>query len=101
MTTITTKGKIYRYSADKATWYFLTLTKKASSQVKELRSKHKGWGQVAVEVTLGSSVWKTSVFPSKEVGGYVLPIKASIRKKEKVDDGDVVKVKMTLTDRRS
>ena len=95
MTRIRSKGKLWKYSGDKASWFFLTLTPEAKKQIDELKGKRKGWGQVAVEVALGSSVWKTSVFPDKKLG-YVLPIKAIVRKKEKISEGDELEVNMIL-----
>ncbi|MFC3890283.1 DUF1905 domain-containing protein [Lentzea rhizosphaerae] len=41
---------------------------------------------------LGVSTWSTSVFPDKQSGCYVLPIKAAVRKKNDVVPGDVVEV---------
>ncbi len=46
----------------------------------------RGFGAVKVEVELGGSKWRTSIFPTKE-GPYLLPVKASIRKKEGLRDG--------------
>ena len=54
------------------------------------------WGSVYVKVTLGGTSWATSVFPSKDVGGYLLPVKAAVRKKEGVGEGDVVTVELSL-----
>jgi len=47
-------------------------------------------------VRLGGTQWQTSVFPSKEAGGYLLPVKAAVRKKEGVGEGDVVTVELSL-----
>jgi hypothetical protein len=51
----------------------------------------RGWGSIPVEVRLGTSVWKTSLFPLKKEG-YFLPIKRPILKKEKMKIGDTVTV---------
>jgi hypothetical protein len=45
---------------------------------------------VYVHVSVGATRWQTSVFPSKEVSGFLLPVKASVRKAEKLAEGDVV-----------
>ena len=37
-----------------------------------------------VEVTLGTSTWRTSVFPDK-ARGYVLPVKSAVRRREGLD----------------
>ena len=33
-------------------------------------------------VTIGQTVWQTSLFPHRESGGYLLPLKAAVRKAE-------------------
>jgi len=56
----------------------------------------RGFGSVRVNVTIGGSTWKTSLFPSKELGHYVLPIKASIRKAEALTLETDIKTAITL-----
>lgn len=48
-----------------------------------------------VTVTLGSSAWETTLFPSKN-GPYLLAIKASVRAKERIDVGDEVAAKCVV-----
>ena len=50
-----------------------------------------GFGSLKVEARIGESVFKTSLFPSKELG-WMLPVKASVRKAEGVSEGNVVEV---------
>lgn len=45
---------------------------------------------VIVVVTLGKTSWKTSIFPDKHSGSYLLPLKALVRKKEGIFSGDKV-----------
>ena len=55
-----------------------------------------GWGSIPVEVTLGKSVWRTSMFPlDKE--GYFLPVKRPILKKENLHINDTITVKYYTT----
>lgn len=74
-----------------AAWYFLTLPKKESAEIKELYAPIKrGWGSLPVTITIGKTSWKTSIFPDKKAGAYLLPLKSAIRKKEKTSAGDAV-----------
>lgn len=57
---------------------------------------HKGFGSARVEVEIGDTRWKTSVFPHKESGGWILPIKAAVRKAEELAEGDAVTVTVSL-----
>jgi hypothetical protein len=80
--TYTVKTKVWLYSG-MAGWHFVTLPKKESDDIKELFGEmSRGWGSLPVMVTIGKTSWKTSIFPDKKSGAYVLPLKAEVRKKE-------------------
>ncbi len=67
-------------------WYFLQVPKSTSAKLKADFAKHRrGWGSLKVKVTLGKTTWKTSIFPDSKSGTYVLPLKADVRKREKID----------------
>ena len=53
-----------------------------------------GWGMVPVTVRLGASEWATSLWPKD--GGYVVPLRAEVRRREHVDLGDTVAVGLTI-----
>ena len=54
--------------------------------------QRRGWGSIRVSATIGDTNWQTSVFPSRENGGYLLPVKATVRKAESLAAGDEVTV---------
>ena len=81
----------------KGSWIFFTLSKTATEQVKQLnKAPRRGFGSVRVRATIGQTTWDTSIFPDK-TRGYVLPVKAKVRKKEGVGEGDTVTVTLVLT----
>jgi len=51
-----------------------------------------GWGMIPVHVQIGATDWKTSLFPKD--GRYIVPIKASVRKAENLDEGDQVTIRL-------
>jgi hypothetical protein len=53
-----------------------------------------GWGMVPVTVELGGTVFTTSLWPKD--GGYVVPLKAAVRRAEGVELGDVVTLRLTV-----
>ena len=70
----------------------MTINKTLSKKIKAAKiPKARGFGSIRVMVTIGKTRWKTSIFPTKE-GEFVLPVKASVRKKEKLKDGDTLSV---------
>jgi hypothetical protein len=50
---------------------------------------------VRVEAAIGDVVWRTSVFPLNG-GGYILPIKAKVRRDAGISAGDEVTVRLDL-----
>ena len=72
---------------------FVTVPPDVSDDVRSRAGAPRpGFGSVWVEVTVGDSTWRTSVFPDKEFGCFVLPIKAAARRAEKVVAEDAVHV---------
>jgi hypothetical protein len=80
-----------------AAWHFITLDAEVSAQIKRASlGRTGGFGSVKVTAQIGGTAWKTSLFPSKEAGGYMLPVKASVRKAERLKAGDDVEVSVTF-----
>jgi hypothetical protein len=76
-----------------AGWHFVTLPKKESDEIKKnFGAKKRGWGSLRVTATIGKTTWKTSIFPDKKAGAYLLPLKAEVRKKEGIGEGDAFKL---------
>ena len=53
-----------------------------------------GWGMIPVKAQIGETVWKTSLFP--KAGGYLVPIKDSVRKTEGLGKDDRVTVRLEV-----
>jgi Domain of unknown function (DUF1905) len=84
-----------------ASWHFLTVDGEAAEAIRATAlmrrlegGQKRGWGSIRVTATIGDTKWQTSVFPSKESGGYLLPVKAAVRKAESLAAGDAVTVKL-------
>ncbi|MET3963628.1 hypothetical protein ABIE44_003562 [Marmoricola sp. OAE513] len=79
-------------------WYFVRLPVEAAEEVRDLvTAPPTGFGSVRVEVTIGTSRWRTSVFPDKASGSFLLPVKKPVRVAEGIDDGDEVRVLLEVT----
>jgi len=91
------KSKVYLWPGSIAAWHFLGVPKLDSIKIKETFGKnHRGFGSIPVTVTLGKTIWNTSIFPDSKSNMYVLPLKARVRKIESVYDGDVVTVVLEI-----
>lgn len=77
-----------------AAWYFAPLSSEVSAQIRVEREGRPriGWGSVPVVITIGTTTWKSSIFPDKKSNTYLLPLKAEIRKKEGITTGDAVEL---------
>ncbi len=73
-------------------WCFVTVPADLSEDLRWSAGPPRGFGSIRVEVTVGGSVWRTSVFPDKKSGCFVLPVKKAIRRAEELDVGDPVRV---------
>lgn len=90
------RAKVWLYPG-MAGWHFVTLPKKISREIKTRFSPlKKGWGSIRVEMTLGKTLWKTSIFPDSKLGSYVLPLKSGIRKKEHVLAEDTIELELKI-----
>ena len=97
-------GPLWRWTtpAAPAAWFFVTIDGEAGeglsavALMRRLEGGHKpGWGSLRVTATVGGSRWSTSVFPSKEAG-WMLPVKASVRKAEGLGEGDQVSIELEV-----
>lgn len=88
---------IWVWPSQKAAWRFVTVPAEISQKIKtQFESKSRGWGSLPVEVTLGKTIWGTSIFPDKKRGAYLLPLKAQVRKKEGLKDGMSISLRLKL-----
>ncbi len=82
-------------------WYFVAIEGAAAEELsgtalmRRLEGRARGWGSIQVKARIGDSSWQTSVFPQKDkrgAPGWLLPVKAAIRRAECLDDGSAVSV---------
>jgi Domain of unknown function (DUF1905) len=78
---------------DAAGWFFATIDPQTAAEIKyAMLGMSRAFGSVKVAAQVGDTRWETSLFPHKETGGFILPLKASVRKAEGVAEGDVIRV---------
>lgn len=86
---------MFAYSVEATSWYFVSVDKKVTEEVKKIATKKVGFSFVPVEVTVGKTTWQTTLFPTKE-GPYLLGLKKMVRQKEDLREGDRVAIKFRL-----
>lgn len=87
-------GKIWFWKGP-APWFFVTVPPEQCFALKTI-SGHVtyGWGMIPAQVRIGRTRYKTSLWPKD--GSYIVPIKASVRKAEKIAEGDEVTVRLEV-----
>ncbi|MGB0099990.1 MAG: DUF1905 domain-containing protein [Nocardioides sp.] len=88
---------VWESSPGGTTWVFVTVPEDETEEIRLRSGPPRGFGSVRVEVTLGASTWRTSVFPD-QTRGFVLPVKKSVRRAESLEAGDSARVRLTLID---
>lgn len=84
---------------DATAWIFVTLPRDQSEEIREVHhvvGPQRGFGSVRVEATIGTTTWTTSVFPDKDSGCYVLPLKKAVRMAEDLEVDDVASVRVRV-----
>ncbi|MFT6292072.1 MAG: hypothetical protein ACJAR2_002685 [Ilumatobacter sp.] len=82
-----------------ASWYFLSLPETEADDIEERFGRTSvGFGSVRVEVTVGETTWRTSIFPSTAEKTYVLPVKKAIRKAEGLEPGSTARVWLMIVE---
>ncbi|MEO0318294.1 MAG: hypothetical protein RL404_1971 [Pseudomonadota bacterium] len=95
---LTHHGILWRWTGGSGgTWYFLTIdgaageALSATALMRRLEGTARGFGSLKVRATIGESSFATSVFPQKGEG-WLLPVKAAVRKAEGLSEGDAALV---------
>lgn len=90
-------AELWPWEARSDAWVFLTVPEEVGEEIRLGAGPPRGFGSVRVEVTVGASTWRTSVFPDK-ARGYVLPVKKDVRRREGLDAGDTAQVVLRALD---
>jgi hypothetical protein len=76
-------------------FHFITVPDEQSAELEAASAfVSYGWGMIPVTAHIGATGWKTSLWPKD--GGYIVPVKAQVRKAEGLELGDVVAIRLAL-----
>jgi Domain of unknown function (DUF1905) len=92
----TFEATIWEHEAG-ASWHFVSLPEAEADDIDEQYGHSAaGFGSIRVDVSIGNSNWKTSIFPDTKRATYVLPIKKAIRSAEGLSAGSVALVSLSV-----
>jgi hypothetical protein len=95
---------VYEFEAELWEWearpgtYFVTVPAGESEDLRLESGPPRGFGSVRVEATVGTTTWRTSVFPDATTGCFVLPMKHEVRRAAGLDLGDRTSVSIRLVE---
>lgn len=88
---------LWLWSGGKASWHFLTVPDEQAAEIRlQSLGLRNGFGSVKVEAAIGEVRWRTSVFPMKTTGEFILPVKADVRRRAGISAGDEVTFSLEL-----
>ena len=89
-------GPLWLWTGERGSWHFFTVPEERSDEIRaHCLASMRGFKSARVEARIADVSWRTSVFPVKD-GGYILPVKAEIRRKTSIAAGDEVTVELEL-----
>lgn len=90
------KAEVWIYSG-KGSWHFVSLPIKISKEIRSYsKSDEEGWGRLKAKAKIGNTEWDTAIWFDSKKQTYLLPIKADVRKKEHIENGDTTKVSIWI-----
>lgn len=81
-------AKLFRYSGEKGSWYFVEVPARLAPSVTY------AWGRTPVRATVEGHEWSTSVWRDRKQNRTLLAIPASVRGRK--EHGDRVKVRLVF-----
>jgi hypothetical protein len=99
MPTFNVKAKVWRYPGPGG-WRFVSLSKKDSKIIRDIAKnnprKRGAWGYMKVKAQIGKTTWYTGIWPQPKAEVYLLVLKAEVRKKEGIREGDTITATVTV-----
>lgn len=92
----TFKAKVWTQESTGA-WHFVTLPADLSKHIRTLTTGlRRPFGSFHVVAKTGKTSWETSLFADQKRGAFLLPVKAEVRRKEKIAPGDTIEVSVSF-----
>ncbi|GAA4084404.1 DUF1905 domain-containing protein [Nocardioides kongjuensis] len=80
-----------------APFVFLEVPAGTSDDIKDAARGQEYWGQVAVDVRIGDTDFRTALFPKD--GRYLVPLKVAVRRAEGIEVGQELAATLDLAPR--
>ena len=78
-------------------WFFVSLPEELSTEIRtHIGSQEECWGRLKAQAQVRNTKWDTAIWFDTKKKTYLLPLKADVRKKEKLETGDTIEVALWL-----
>jgi len=85
-------AKPWKYASPNA-WYFVSLPVDLAHEIRAgFKWQEEAWGRLKATAIIGNSEWETAIWYDTKMQTYLLPLKAAIRKKEKIDPAKAIHI---------
>lgn len=73
-------------------WCFISLPVELAEEIRSyMKPEEAGWGRLKITAKIGATEWKTAIWFDTKLNTYLLPLKAEVRKKERIQIGEGTK----------
>ena len=95
--------ELQRWQGDRGTYHLVTLTGEAAETLTMHAALHKlefgrarGFGSIKLSARIGTTQWRTSVFPQKKSSEWVLLVSKKVMRAQDLAAGDTIEVNLSL-----
>jgi hypothetical protein len=92
-------GKVGLWPSSKAGggWHYLIVKGRTAMEIRYAAlGRTGGFGSIKVHARIGKTEWQTSLFPERESGGFIMLLKAEVRRREGITAGKRVRIRLAI-----
>lgn len=94
-----TSGKVavFRSARSAGEWHHLVIAGRTAMEIRYAAlGRTGGFGSIRVSARIGQTQWQTSLFPHRASGGFILLLKAEVRRRERISEGSRVRLRLEV-----
>jgi hypothetical protein len=78
-------------------WHYLIVKGRTAMEIRYAAlGRTGGFGSIKVRARMEKTEWQTSLFPHRDSGGFIILLKAEVRRREGVSAGKRIKMRLTI-----
>jgi hypothetical protein len=78
-------------------WHYLIVDGQTAMEIRYAAlGRTGGFGSIKVRARIGRTEWQTSLFPHRDSGGFIILLKAEVRRREGIAAGKWIKMRLMI-----